>query len=264
MIATDTVVADEVLDALAPIALDELVERAGLLTRMDRKYLLPAAGLPAVLAGLPADMRVLDIDTRRQFSYRSAYFDTPGLDSYLGAARRRRRRFKVRVRSYLDSDQHFFEVKTRGARGTTVKQRFAYAGDGDRLGPETQRLARQTLAGAGVRADGFRFHLALTTHYERTTLFIPSTGSRVTVDQQLAWTLPGGTSLSVPDRVIVETKSSRTTSPVDRLLWSLGHRPCPISKYATGLAALRPDLPANRWCPVLRRHFIPNTEESRP
>jgi hypothetical protein len=28
-----------------------------------------------------------------------------------------------------------------------------------------------------------------------------------------------------------------------------------MSKYATGLAALRPDLPANRWSAVLRRHF---------
>lgn len=264
MIATGATVVDKMFGALAPIALDELVERAGLLTRMDRKYLLPAAGLPAVLARLPADVRVLDIEARRRFTYRSAYFDTPGLDSYLGAARPRRRRFKLRVRSYLDSDLHFFEVKTRGARGTTVKQRFPYAGDDDRLGPETQLLALDTLADAGVRADGFRFHLALTTHYERTTLFIPSTGSRVTIDQQLAWTLPRGATLRAPDRVIVETKSSRTTSPVDRLLWSLGHRPSPISKYATGLAALRPDLPANRWCPVLRRHFTTDTEESRP
>ncbi|MEV4352468.1 hypothetical protein AB0J83_49085 [Actinoplanes sp. NPDC049596] len=42
---------------------------------------------------------------------------------------------------------------------------------------------------------------------------------------------------------------------MDRLLWSLAHRPAPPSKYATGLAALRTDLPANRWRPLLRRHF---------
>jgi hypothetical protein len=256
-------VADQLVAHLEPITLLELNERAGLLTRVDRKYLLPAAELPSVLAGLPADARVLEIDGRRQFGYRSAYFDTPGLDSYLGAARRRRRRFKLRVRSYVDSDLRFLEVKTRGARGTTVKQRFPYAGSDELLAPANSELAVAALSSAGVPDVGRRFDLALTTEYQRITLLLPSTGSRVTVDLGLAWTVPGGAALRLPGRVIVETKSPRSTSPVDRLLWSLAHRPCPISKYATGLAALRPDLPANRWCPVLRRHFAdPETSRS--
>jgi len=252
------------LAGLAPIALAELVDQADLLTRVDRKYLLAAAALPAVLAGLPAGTRVLEIDRRRRFTYRSAYFDTPELDSYHGAAHRRRRRFKVRIRSYLDSGEHFLEIKTRGPRGTTIKTRFPYAGDGLHLEPDMRALAVRTLDAAGVGAGGFRFELALTTHYERTTLFVPATRSRVTIDRRLAWSLPGGATLTVPDRVIVETKSSRSSSAVDRLLWSLAHRPCPVSKYATGLAALRPDLPANRWNPVLRRHFPAIVQEDRP
>ena len=43
-----------VVDAMAPIGLGELVERAGLLTRLDRKFLLPVGDLPAVLAALRA------------------------------------------------------------------------------------------------------------------------------------------------------------------------------------------------------------------
>jgi hypothetical protein len=256
-------VADELAARFEPVTLAELNERAGLLTRVDRKYLLPTADLPSVLAGLPADVRVLEIDARRQFGYRSAYFDTPGLDSYHGAARRRRRRFKLRVRSYLDSELQFLEVKTRGARGTTVKQRFPYAGSDDLLAPANTELAVTALSKVGVPDVGRRFDLALTTEYQRITLLLPSTGSRVTVDLGLTWTVPGGAALGLPGRVIVETKSERATSPVDRLLWSLAHRPCPISKYATGLAALRPGLPATRWCPVLRRHFAdPETSRS--
>ena len=254
------------LGELTPIGLDELVERAGLLTRVDRKYLLPSTVLPMLVAGLPAGTRILQIDSRQRFGYRSSYFDTPGLDSYFTTAHRRRRRFKVRVRTYLDSGAHFLEIKTRGPRGTTVKTRFPYEGDGVRLEPTMRVLAVTTLADAGIGAEGFRFDLALTTHYQRTTLFVPSTGSRVTIDEHLTWTLPGGPTLTMPDRVIVETKSGRSTSPVDRLLWSRSHRPCPVSKYATGLAALRPDLPANRWYPVLRRHFADLTapEGHRP
>jgi hypothetical protein len=235
------------LDGLRPIALPDLVARAELLTRVDRKYLLPATDLPVLLGGLTDGVEVLEIDGRREFAYRSTYFDTPDLDSYLAAARRRRHRFKVRVRSYLDSDVHFLEVKTRGSRGTTVKDRVPWAG----------RITGAVLANAGVDVDPAVLRHTLTTRYRRTTLFVPTTGSRVTIDTDLAWELPDGTALRTPDRVVVETKSGRATSTVDRLLWSMDHRPCPVSKYATGLAALRPDLPSHRWHPVLRRHFTP-------
>jgi hypothetical protein len=261
-----------VLGALRPIGLDELVEQASLLTRLDRKYMLPVADLPFFLGGLDEDTRVLEADDgAREFGYRSVYFDTPEMDGYLGAARRRRRRFKLRIRTYLDSGQHFLEVKTRGPRGTTVKQRIpyeipyenpyevpyetAYDGDVQRLNPDARAYADAVLAEAGINSSRFRFVPALTTYYRRTTLFLPATGSRLTVDTDLTWVLPDGTALRTPDRTIVETKAGRAGSGADRLLWALKHRPCSVSKYGTGLAALRPDLPSNRWLPVLRRHF---------
>lgn len=144
---------DPVVAALPPIGLDELVERAGLLTRLDRKYMLPVADLPFVLAGLDDDVRVLEMGGgQREFGYRSVYFDTPGMDGYLAAARRRRRRFKLRIRTYLDSGQHFFEIKTRGPRGTTVKQRIPYEGDFRRLGGEARAYADTVLAEAGINS----------------------------------------------------------------------------------------------------------------
>ncbi|MBO3739044.1 polyphosphate polymerase domain-containing protein [Actinoplanes flavus] len=239
----------------APISLDELVGAAALLTRLDRKYVLPAMALPDLLDRMPAGVRVLQIGAQRTFGYRSVYFDTPELDAYRAAARRRRRRFKIRVRTYVDSGLEFVEVKTRGTRGVTVKERIPYTGSGGDLGPEGRAYAYETLAGAGIRPDGHEFRPVLATHYRRNTLYVPSTGSRVTIDTGLSWTLPDGSTVHMPRSVIVETKSGRAASDVDRLLWSLGHRPCPISKYATGLAALRPELPANRWHPVLSRHF---------
>ncbi|GAA3823835.1 polyphosphate polymerase domain-containing protein [Streptomyces phyllanthi] len=244
-----------VVGALRPIGLEELVERAELLTRLDRKYMLPVVELPLLIGGLEEDVQVLEVEGQRQFGYRSVYFDTPDMDGYLGAARRRRRRFKLRIRTYLDSGQHFFEVKTRGPRGTTVKQRIPYEGDLRRLSDEARAYADEMLGEAGINARRFRFAPALTTRYRRTTLFLPASGSRLTVDTDLTWVLPDGTGLRTPERAIVETKAGRAGSSADRLLWSLRHRPCPVSKYGTGLAALRPELPANRWLPVLRRHF---------
>ncbi|MFI7499299.1 VTC domain-containing protein [Streptomyces sp. NPDC049687] len=250
--------------ALRPVGLDELVARAELLTRLDRKYVLPLADLPFLLGGLDTDVRVLEIDGERAFGYRSLYYDTPRLDAYLGAARGRRRRFKVRVRSYLDSGLDFLEVKTRGPRGTTVKRRIPYDGDGRLLGTGARAFVDGVLASARIDSRGFRFGPALTTTYRRTTLLLPADGSRLTVDTGLVWALPDGSrALGVPDRAVVETKAGRAGSGADRLLWSLGHRPCTVSKYGTGLAALRPELPAHRWLPVLRRH-VPTALDGSP
>ncbi|WP_433042833.1 polyphosphate polymerase domain-containing protein [Dactylosporangium sp. CS-033363] len=232
------------MSVLAPICLEELQARAALTTRVDRKYVLAEDALPGLLERLPADTRVLQIGGRQRFGYHSVYLDTPRLDAYLGAAHRRRHRFKVRVRTYLDSGDRFTEVKTPGPRGVTVKHRTPYAG-----GDEVGRFVHATI-GRGVVLTP-----ALTTWYERVTLFLPASASRVTIDTGLTFALPGGGTLALPGRSIVETKSAHGAGEVDRLLWRLGHRPCAMSKYGTGLAALRPDLPANRWLPVLRRHF---------
>lgn len=252
------------VDRLPAVSLEDLVDAAGLLTRVDRKYVLPAADLEVLLTGTGPGTRALEIDGRRRFAYRSVYFDTPRLHSYHATAHRRRQRFKIRTRSYLDSGLHVLEVKTRGPRGLTVKQRLPYAGDGQTLDHEDRDRLGTLLDALGVRLDTGDLQPVLTTHYERTTLLLPGGSSRLTVDTGLVWALvDDGSASTRTDRAVVETKSHRGSSEVDRLLWSLGRRPSAISKYGTGLAALRPDLPANRWRPVLRRHLSPLTPTDR-
>jgi hypothetical protein len=257
-VSTGTHVA--VLHRLPPVGLDELVGVAELLTRVDRKYLLPDADLEVLLAGTGPGTRVLEIDGRRRFAYRSLYFDTPELHSYHATARRRRQRFKVRTRSYLDADLHVLEVKTRGPRGVTVKRRLPYAGDGRTLDPGDRDRVAGLLRGLGVALDPDALAPVLSTRYDRSTLLLPAAAGRLTVDTGLVWTLLGRSPASLhTDRAVVETKTGRGAGEVDRLLWSLGRRPSALSKYGTGLAALRPDLPANRWRPVLRQHLSPLT-----
>ncbi|MBM7389058.1 hypothetical protein JOE37_002052 [Clavibacter michiganensis] len=245
------------LDALAPISLEELVARAALLTRVDRKYVVPLAQLDDALAGLEPGTRALEIDGRRAAAYRSVYFDTPELTSFHLAVRGRRRRFKVRTRSYLDTGECALEVKTRGGRSSTVKDRVAYvAGDERALTPTGLAHVDETLHDAGIHdVAPRRLRPTLVTEYDRATLFVPGDESRATVDTALTWILDDRR-LELPGVAIVETKSGSRPSAVDRLLWSRGHRPATISKYGTGLAALRDDLPGNRWNRVIRRHFL--------
>jgi len=253
-----TTTTPDLLHGLAPISLDALVAQASLQTRVDRKYVLPLAHVDTLVAHLADDAHVLEIGTTRLFAYESVYFDTPDLLAYRLAATRRRRRFKVRTRSYLDSAQCWLEVKTRGTRGTTVKDRLPYESR-DRLTVTPGRwFVTTVLARTGAhdpRATGtgpLRLRPVMVTRYRRTTLLLPGSASRLTIDTHL--TLDDGRRRCVLDGVaIVETKTGSTASAADRTLWSLGHRPVRLSKYATGLAALRPDLAAHRWHRTLTR-----------
>lgn len=236
------------LDGLAPIGLGELTERAGLQTRRDRKYVLPLAGLHDLLTALTPDTRVLEIDGGRIFRYRSVYFDTPELISFRMTALRRRRRFKIRTRTYVDSGQCFLEVKTEGVRGGTVKNRLPYQWHDD-VTP-----GRWFVDGILPDHCTTEFAPVLVTRYRRTTLYLPASQSRVTIDVDLSWQ-DDQAHLTLPGLAVVETKTRSAASVMDRLLWSRGHRPTAISKYATGLAALRPDLPAVPWRRLMRRHF---------
>lgn len=240
------------LSRFARVTLDELQARAALQTRVDRKYLVPADALDDLLGALGDEVRALDVDGDRLFRYESVYFDTPDLTCYLGAARRRRRRFKVRTRTYVDSAQCWFEVKTRGPRGVTVKNRVPHEVD-ERWEPSLG-FATQTL---DAPVDDLAPTLVST--YRRATLHVPGTGgrdSRATVDTDLRWVhAVTGRSRRLPGLAVVETKTGSTPSAVDRQLWRRGLRPVRLSKYGTGLAALDPDLPATPWRPVLDRHL---------
>jgi len=240
---------------LPPLSLAELQRAAALQTRVDRKYVLPLAALPDLVAALPAGTRRLVIDGRDGFGYESVYFDTPDLDAFHLAAGRRRRRYKVRTRTYTDTGGCWLEVKTRGPRGTTVKDRREHARDarddvGDALGFVVATLRRQ---GVPLPAGDPDLAPTLTTRYRRTTLYLPD-GARATVDTGLEWRR-GLSAAGVRAHAVVETKSVAGASSADRALWALGHRPSRISKYATGLVVLDPDLGGRPWRRTLRRSF---------
>ncbi|WP_305787528.1 polyphosphate polymerase domain-containing protein [Symbioplanes lichenis] len=237
------------------IGLAELIELAELQTRVDRKYAVPRATVGVLLDHLAGAARVLEIDGLRSFRYHSVYFDTDDLTSYRLAAYQRRRRFKIRTRTYLDSASCWLEVKTEGARGGTVKERRPYRTDHHATVAPGRSFVDDRLKPLAIPGHTeLTFAPTLVTRYRRTTLCLPATGSRVTVDVDLAWE-SGGRRLGTPHLAVIETKTGSVPSPADRLLWALGHRPVRISKYATGLAALRPDLPCTPWRRTLRRHF---------
>lgn len=239
---------------LPTVGLDELNAEAALQTRVDRKYVVPSGLARQLLDTFSTVMRVLEIDGSQSFAYDSVYFDTATLDSYLLAAHGRRRRYKIRTRTYVDSAVSFLEVKTEGAREATVKERIPYRPeDRARLTMEGLDYVRETLAAAVGSVPAGPLEPVIETRYHRTTLYLPGSGSRATIDTDVTWQRPSRRPWVLDDAVILETKSGSTAGPLDRHLWAHGVRPSRISKFATGMAALHPGLPANRWNRTLRR-----------
>lgn len=241
------------IDQLTAISLDDLNTAAALQERIDRKYVVHGDVLVAMIDALGNRLAALDIDGRRHFGYESVYFDTGDFDSYLGAARQRRRRFKVRTRTYLDAGTTMLEVKTRGSRGLTIKQRQAHSFERRcSLGGEGRVFVDEMTERRGL---GGRLLPTLTSEYSRTTLVDLDDVARLTIDADLRCTDWTGADFVLADRFVVETKSAGTPSTADRWLWSNGVRPDKISKFGTGLAALHPELPSNKWHQTLQRHF---------
>jgi hypothetical protein len=99
-----------------PFTLAELDARAELRQRVDRKYVVPLESLESLLSELASSYAVLEIESRRHFTYRTTYFDSPTLTTYRAHMQQRRRRFKCRSRHYVESGLTYFEVKLKGRR----------------------------------------------------------------------------------------------------------------------------------------------------
>ena len=222
------------IDDLPSVSLAKIGNTAGLQTRRDRKYVVSPTLVDRLISELWPEVLALEIDGQRDFGYESLYFDTPDLVSYLAAAHRRRRRFKVRHRHYVDAGTAMLEVKVRTGRGRNAKLRLPVDSAEANLFSTAGRVFVDGAVGAGTAE---RLVPILTTRYRRSTL--------VALD---------GPTASV-DGIVLETKTAGPPSQFDRWLWAQGHRPIQLSKYCTGLAALRPTLPANKWHRTLSQHL---------
>ena len=221
------------VDHLPTVSLAELNDAAELLTRTDRKYVIPAGDpTPCCRCGT----RVLEIDGRRGWRYESTYLDTLDLDSWTAAAHRRRRRGRCAAGSYPDTGECWLEVKTRGAAASPSRS--------------GSRTATDPIA--GVRGDWVRDRLAaarVTTSIRAASSrrCTPATGVRrcwsaTPAGRPSTATCAGAPATAAPRSATCwssrPSRPPRGPGPLDRRLWELGHRPTRISKYGTGLALL--------------------------
>lgn len=245
---------------LPALSLAELQQSADLQDRVDTKFVVTPNVMSRVLDDLTEQINVLDIDGTREFRYESTYFDTPDLKTFRAHRQGRRRRFKVRTRTYVDSNLRVLEVKTKGVRGRTEKVRMTHSLPGHELDAEAREFIARWLTDYGIRqASQFAEALqpTLLTTYRRTTFVGCERPFRLTADVHMRCGNEAAAVATLHDRILLEAKTSGEGDPLIRLLHRHGARPVKMSKYCAGIAMLNDDIAAQPWNPVIRRHLRP-------
>jgi hypothetical protein len=243
---------NSILESFLPITLAATIEQASLQRRVDTKYLTDDVTVTNLLSELADSFRVLEIEGRRIFRYRSEYLDSPGRDAYRAHLQGRRRRYKCRVRNYVDSGECHVEVKLKGSRGETVKYRAPY-GDDQSVGDCADFLAACVDDAYGLPVD-HRLLPVLEVEYRRITLVSLTSPERVTLDNGLSFldlTTQRGRALS-DTHWIVETKSPRGQGYTDGRLRAAQVHPVNVSKYVLGVALTDPGIRVNEYAALIR------------
>ena len=219
---------DACLAAFDPITLEELGASA-LMDRVETKFILSVRQLPELLEQLHADYSVLEVSGKRISSYQNAYLDTEALHCYHEHHRQRKKRYKLRLRKYVDSNLNFLELKRRD-NGRTDKGRMRLESDEAQLGDTGADFLRRS------EIDPSGWKQKLLNRYQRITLVSKHQAERVTLDLNIEFS-HDGVDEQLGDLVILELKqhkASRKTA-VYKVLRRQQIRPFNISKYCIGL-----------------------------
>lgn len=223
------------------ISLEEM-DKVKLMDRIETKFVLSVKQLPLIFDQIKDDYKVVRIDDHAMAAYKTVYYDTDDLYFYNEHHRKRKNRYKVRFRNYVDSNITFLEVKHK-KNGRIDKQRIAVENEQFILDTEGQSF----LKSADIDKDDLKVKLSNT--YQRITLVSNHSVERVTFDFSIKFQYKD-TQSELDNIVIVELKQpvlSRETS-IFKVLRDLQIKPYSVSKYCIG---------------ILKTHGIDNVKYNR-
>lgn len=182
------------------------MENVRLMNRMDTKFWFHADRLPEVLHNIKDHYYLLEINGNSELPYSTIYYDTMENAMYLAHHNGRLNRFKVRKRTYVDSDVCFLEIKRKNNKGKTLKERIP-SGTSNRLITSNEEA---------FISDNSPFHPErlvpkLKNEFTRITLVSKHQNERCTIDLNLAFKANGKV-VETKNLVIVEVKTEGTAN----------------------------------------------------
>jgi len=252
-----------IIDEYEAIDLEQMKD-VRLMNRTDTKFVTTMAMLSRFLDIARDDYFAQEIDGKRVASYSTIYFDTKHYDMFLAHHNGRLNRQKVRVRSYVDSNESFLEVKTKNNHGRTKKKRVSI-GDFELCGQEVEEVLGRGHDAVSRECGEFLSHYLhytpttlieqIENNFERITLVNKAKTERLTIDSKLCFhNLQTGREKHLGNIVIIELKRDGTApSPVLDILRRLRIQPMGFSKYCMGMVMTNDSVKRNLFLPRLQR-----------
>jgi len=233
-----------ILNTFEPIDLKEM-DGVKLMNRTDTKFTFNARLFDTVMAEVIKDYRILEISGKRVCRYKTLYYDTPGLDLYREHHNGKLNRYKIRHRTYLESDVGYMEVKFKNNKGRTIKTRIkahdapqSWGGEEDKNG----NFLKKTLP-----FDPKNLVPVIWVNYSRLTLVNRNSPERLTIDLDLEFE-KDATTKKLGNLVIAEVKQDKkNASPFMKVMKKYHVRPGSISKYCMGIALVYDDVKKNNF-----------------
>lgn len=223
-----------------------------LMNRTDSKYLANETQLQELLKLAENDYMVQDIDGKRISEYSTMYFDDRFNTMYLNHHNGRATRQKVRIRTYVDTDVSFFEIKLKNNHGRTKKKRIQLTGADTYLADGASEFLKEN---AMLDIPLEEMQPKISNHFYRITLVNNDKTERLTIDHALSFhNEVSGIDRSMDNLVVIEVKrDGNTYSPILDMLHKLRIFPSGFSKYCIGMAITTPGIKRNLFNERIRR-----------
>ncbi len=230
-----------------PITLEEMSE-IRLMNRTDTKYVTNKKTLVKFLERAKEKYYAQEIDGARIANYMTVYWDTPEHRFYNDHRTGRSPRNKVRVRTYMDCDLTFLEVKQKNNRGRTKKKRVKVPSQ-QINGSNGNEEFLQKLVQQGVED----MHPAVKNKFRRITLVNYEKTERLTIDFDVRfYNMESSEEASVGELVVIELKrDGNTDTPALDILRELRIKSSGFSKYCIGSVLTNKSLKRNLFKPRL-------------
>lgn len=219
-----------ILQQFESIDLAEM-ERVKLMNRTDSKFTFTVSQFDLIMKEISSNYRVLEVNGKKFNRYKTLYYDTAGLDLYAEHHNGKLNRYKIRHRTYVESNTGFLEVKFKNNKGRTIKTRvnenevpMTWKGDSEFFLVKTLPFSPTILKPV------------LWVNYSRCTLVHKTEAERLTIDTDLEF-IKGDVSKQLTGLIIAEVKQDKKKqSPFLKMMKKYHIREGSISKYCMGIA----------------------------
>lgn len=235
----------EVLNTYDKITLEEM-DGVKLMDRTDTKFNFHESMLAGLLQSVHADYKSLEIQEKRMATYHTLYYDTRAFDLYMKHQNGGLNRYKVRHRTYVDSNLGFLEVKFKNSKGRTIKTRIKKKDVPFVFENETEKFLSEELPFSPANLQP-----AVWVNYKRITLVSKHSPERLTIDTDLHFIL-NEQRFDMKGLVIAEVKQDKKQPSVFiRKVRELFVREGGISKYCLAVATTNQHIRKNTFKPKL-------------